>query len=1019
MAELRFDVTGNTSGAQRANRDLAGSAEVAARGARLLADSLDKERRAKATSVAATLALAKADKILADAEDELSGNAEEAALALRIEAAEMKRAREQADKLALAQSRISSVTSKLSGLGFLQPSKLSLLPALIPATAALAQGVGAVGASFAAAGVAAVGFGALAGTVLTEASKDAEKLSQLNLRLNAATTGAQRKAIREQISTLESTWTPAFRKVINNLDTLQQHWKLLANRVAAPVVATWLSALTKGLQFLRPLVQPVADVFQAWGQSLNAYFASGKGSAEVSKLATEFGRFAGLQLGQIGVFIKNIATGVFSLGKDLAGSGTNFYTFGNALSTWGTAFASWAASKQARDDVSKFVTYLHDNGHLITGILSDVAKVLPTVFAGASAAGTLELQVLSGFLHWVAGLPPAWQKPLLEVAGALLLLSKLGVLKVGIKIVGVAAKLLTGGLFKLSGASAAAEMETAMRAGGAAAAAEIRAAMAGGAKLGFGEAAAGGAAGGAAKGAAKGGFLAALSRFTGLKWLIRGGIAVAVTEFVVKPILQGIPSGKGKNWWDNPFGTGSGSGFNSWKQLASNIGLIGDKTKATSQETADWNRRTGELGQTLPKVTSGTHAMVQPVNDLAGKTRALADEARNNLIPQLITLHANTPKVRGDFTDLATSVQQAGTKSAATRQDRRNLIADLEASGVNAKTARGLVDSYIKRIQAIPKHAGTTITATGSGKGRITFADQIAGQKASGFLEFHAKGARIPGYGGGDTVPAMLEPGETVVPKHLTPAVAPLMKAHGIKGFAAGGLVGGGSPITAAGPYVARHETGFYHSVITAAEHLAITALRQLGRRALVSSSAVGGDAAANKALARRIFPWGAPQWPAFVDLVMAESGFNRFARNPSSGAYGIPQALPPSKLPFAGQAGGGSHAGPQLSWMFSYIAQRYGTPANAWAHEVTNHWYGSGGIIPEPVIGVGLRSGHGYGFGENGPELVTPAGRGLGGNSYSITVNAAVGSHPAEIGRQVVEAIREFEKRSGPGWRS
>ena len=55
--------------------------------------------------------------------------------------------------------------------------------------------------------------------------------------------------------------------------------------------------------------------------------------------------------------------------------------------------------------------------------------------------------------------------------------------------------------------------------------------------------------------------------------------------------------------------------------------------------------------------------------------------------------------------------------------------------------------------------------------------------------------------------------------------------------------------------------------------------------------------------------------------------------------------------MPFAAQAAGGSHAGPQLSWMFNYIRQRYGTPANAWAqyyaHPGGVGWYASGGRIP------------------------------------------------------------------------
>jgi hypothetical protein len=57
-------------------------------------------------------------------------------------------------------------------------------------------------------------------------------------------------------------------------------------------------------------------------------------------------------------------------------------------------------------------------------------------------------------------------------------------------------------------------------------------------------------------------------------------------------------------------------------------------------------------------------------------------------------------------------------------------------------------------------------------------------------LSGHAAGYRVPGYGGGDVHPAMLEGGEAVVPKHLTPTVAPFLKAHGVPGFEGGGIMG-------------------------------------------------------------------------------------------------------------------------------------------------------------------------------------------------------------------------------------
>lgn len=88
---------------------------------------------------------------------------------------------------------------------------------------------------------------------------------------------------------------------------------------------------------------------------------------------------------------------------------------------------------------------------------------------------------------------------------------------------------------------------------------------------------------------------------------------------------------------------------------------------------------------------------------------------------------------------------------------------------------------------------------------------------------------------------------------------------------------------------------------------------------------------------------WGSgPNWSALVKLWTRESGWRNKARNPSSGAYGIPQALPPSKMPPAAQAPpiGVSDPTTQIQWGLDYIASRYGNPINAWAHETSHGWY-------------------------------------------------------------------------------
>jgi hypothetical protein len=77
-----------------------------------------------------------------------------------------------------------------------------------------------------------------------------------------------------------------------------------------------------------------------------------------------------------------------------------------------------------------------------------------------------------------------------------------------------------------------------------------------------------------------------------------------------------------------------------------------------------------------------------------------------------------------------------------------------------------------------------------------------------------------------------------------------------------------------------------------------------------------------------------------YLDLLwIRESGWNRYASNPYSGAYGIPQALPGSKMASAGPDWRTS-ARTQIVWGMGYIKSRYGSPWGAWQHELQYGWY-------------------------------------------------------------------------------
>lgn len=82
-------------------------------------------------------------------------------------------------------------------------------------------------------------------------------------------------------------------------------------------------------------------------------------------------------------------------------------------------------------------------------------------------------------------------------------------------------------------------------------------------------------------------------------------------------------------------------------------------------------------------------------------------------------------------------------------------------------------------------------------------------------------------------------------------------------------------------------------------------------------------------------------EWQCLYNLWMGESGWNHLAENPSSGAYGIPQALPADKLATAG-SDWRTNPITQVNWGLQYIQERYGSPCAAWSFWQSNdpHWY-------------------------------------------------------------------------------
>ena len=280
-----------------------------------------------------------------------------------------------------------------------------------------------------------------------------------------------------------------------------------------------------------------------------------------------------------------------------------------------------------------------------------------------------------------------------------------------------------------------------------------------------------------------------------------------------------------------------------------------------------------------------------------------------------------------------------------------------------------------------------------------------------------AAGGLIPGAGNADNYPALLTPGEVVVPKPMVSAGAVDHLRGRLPGFAAGGLVPSYTGPVAGLPPWTNRDLNATQSALTAeiggmmaAAFKAANAAREAAALRVAGGS--GGPASgtvrqeqAYAASLFRFYGWGPSQLPPLIALWNGESSWNRLARNPTSGAFGIPQALPPGKM---GALAASGNAAAQIRWGEGYIHSVYGTPANAYGTWLSRspHWYGDGlanGVFTKPTL---------IGVGERGPEMVsvTPAG-----HAQRVVLEIAPGGEGA-LTDALLQVLRKQVRIKGGG---
>ena len=213
--------------------------------------------------------------------------------------------------------------------------------------------------------------------------------------------------------------------------------------------------------------------------------------------------------------------------------------------------------------------------------------------------------------------------------------------------------------------------------------------------------------------------------------------------------------------------------------------------------------------------------------------------------------------------------------------------------------------------------------------------------------------------------------------KHYFGIKSPSRVFMGIGGHLVSGLIKGMSRTN--GTAIAHRIFGSMPKALASIVKKGLVSISSLPSKALSELGKLGGDilgmlglggggggSSANQKIGATLAAlrgWAGPQWAALRNLWNGESGWNERALNRSSGAYGIPQSLPASKMASAGPDWKTNPA-TQIKWGLNYIASRYGNPLNAYSAWLSRspHWYAKGtGGAARGLAWVG----------EKGPELV------------------------------------------------
>lgn len=235
----------------------------------------------------------------------------------------------------------------------------------------------------------------------------------------------------------------------------------------------------------------------------------------------------------------------------------------------------------------------------------------------------------------------------------------------------------------------------------------------------------------------------------------------------------------------------------SYQTLAAWVGNTKEDQKelnSTVQQATQFMSNLGAVAANLSdtmnsEVDSAIATGATNFQGIAKAAQSFASELRNGTIDStpfnksLVNMVGQLKAAGEPITDITKVLDIMATRAGYSAAQIKLLNAEID----HIHSTKATIQVVTQAIGGVGQAVGVSLGSSGSG----------SGSGSGGHYNIsRAAGGRVPGgYGGGDVVHAMLEPGEAVVPKHLVSSIAPFLGSHGVPGFAKGGYVPDNYPI--------------------------------------------------------------------------------------------------------------------------------------------------------------------------------------------------------------------------------